>query len=178
MISLILSCNLEQSSLKAVLVGRHTVHLNIWISWCETGVGNFRPDSAAWMPAWQCSSDISKSLDFLKHLRNLCVCFLLSRVLFLAAAALCLLYSVSTYTKLLWMLLSLTILCCYCTTFPCFPHRDPPNQDQLHYCALSRMVFKKPQAFWNTEKYRHFCQMKSRDRILFHIKFIRPLCKW
>lgn len=104
-VSLILSCNLERSSLKAVLVGRDTVHLNIWISWCETGVGNFRLDSAAWMPAWQRSSDTFKSLDFLKHLRNLCVCFLLSRVLFLAAAALCLLYSVSTYTKLLWMLL-------------------------------------------------------------------------
>lgn len=170
MIFMTLSCNLEQSSFKTVLVGTHrwVVHLSIWMSWCETGLGNFRLGSAAWIPAWQClgcSSDISKSLDFLHHLRNLYVCFLLIRVLFLAAAAaLCLLYSVSTYTELLWMLLCSNYAWLLLHTLPLLPtgvHLTKIYRDQLNYCALSKIKFKKPKLFvilkstgiLSTEKY-------------------------
>lgn len=144
---------------------------------CEIGLGNFRLGSAAWIPAWQylgCSSDISKNLDFLNHLRNPCVCFLLSRVLFLvAAAALCLLYFVSTYTKLLWMLFFSNYAWLLLHTLPLLPrgiHWSKIYRGLLHYCGLLKMVLKKT--------HKLFVILKRMDRIIFHIKFINPLSQW
>lgn len=89
-----------------------------------------------------------------------------SAVLFLAAAtALCLLYSISTYTKLLWMLLCSNYAWLLLHILPLLPtgiHLTKIYRDQLHYCAFCKMVLKNHKLFdilkstsiLSTEKYR------------------------